>query len=163
MLRLVHGAWSSPGRRPGTSAQVLMPLVFGRPRGAGSGLGARHLALGPCRPPPPRRESCRSAVRGIFAARRKPAATGRRRGRKGLGQAGKLPGAAWASWTGHVEATSPSWLYPAVCLRVTEVLSARGKDAFLEEGTVQARASKRQSPTDKCPSETAASFVRKLQ
>ena len=103
------------------------------------------------------------------AAQRKLAKTGRRRRRKGNGQADKLPGAAWALWTNHVQATGPSWLYPVVCLghllclRVTEVLSLSGKDFDLAGGVVRVRALKRQEATGKCLNEAAATFVRKLQ
>ena len=110
-----------------------------------------------------------SAARKKPAAKRKPAATGKRCGRKALGQADKLPGAAWALWTHHVQAAGPSWLYPVVCLghllclRVTEILSLSGKDFDLEKGVVKVRALKRQHATDKVLSEAAATFVRKLQ
>ena len=103
------------------------------------------------------------------AAERKLAKNGRRRRRKGNGQADKLPGAAWALWTNHAQATGPSWLYPAVCLghllclRVTEVLSLSGRDVDLAGGVVRVRALKRQEATDKCLNEAAATFVRKLQ
>ena len=103
------------------------------------------------------------------AAEQKLAKNGRRRRRKGNGQADKLPGAAWALWTNHVQATGPSWLYPVVCLghllclRVTEVLSLSGKDFDLAGGVVRVRALKRQEATDKCLNEAAAAFVRKLQ
>ena len=103
------------------------------------------------------------------AAERKLAKTGKRRRRKGNGQADKLPGAAWALWTNHVQATGPSWLYPVVCLghllclRVTEVLSLSGKDFDLAGGVVRVHALKRQDATDKCLNEAAATFVRKLQ
>ena len=111
-----------------------------------------------------------SAVLKKRAAKRQPAATGKRRGRgKGLGQADKLPGAAWALWTNHVQATGPSWLYPVVCLghllclRVTEVLSLASKDFDLVKGVVRVGALKRQAATEKILSEAAVAFVRKLQ
>ena len=95
-------------------------------------------------------------------------AAGRRRGRA-LGQADKLPGSAWTLWTHHVQAAGPSWLYPVICLghllclRVTEILSLRAKDVDLEKGVARVRALKRQQPTEKCLSEAAVQFVRKLQ
>ena len=114
-------------------------------------------------------EAMPSAARKKPAAKRKTAATGKRRGRKALGQADKLPGAAWGLWTHHVQAAGPSWLYPVVCLghllclRVTEVLSLSGKDFDLVKGVVKVRALKRQDATDKVLSEAAVAFVRKLQ
>ena len=50
-----------------------------------------------------------------------------------------------------------------MCPRVTEALSLRSKDVDLEKGVVHVRALKRQNATEKCLSEAAASFVRKLQ
>jgi integrase len=99
----------------------------------------------------------------------KPARAGKRRCRRTVGQADKLPGAAWTLWTHHVQATGPSWLYPVVCfghllcLRVTEVLRLCCKDFDLEKGVVRVQALKRQGAIDKCMSEAAVQFVRKLQ
>ena len=101
--------------------------------------------------------------------REKPAkAAGRRRGPT-LGQADKLPRHAWTLWTHHVQAAGPSWLYPVICLghllclRVTEILSLHGKDFDLEKGFVRVRALKRQGATEKCLSDAAVQFVRKVQ
>ena len=93
---------------------------------------------------------------------------GRRRGRK-LGQADKLPGAAWTLWTHHILATGPTWLYPVVCLghllclRVTEVLQLRVQDFDFEKKVVKVRALKKQAETEKFLGEAAFDFLLKLR
>ena len=112
----------------------------------------------------------RTCVEAIPRASKKALADrkGGRRPRK-LGQADRLPGAAWNLWTNHVQATGPSWLYPVVCLghllclRVTEVLSLQGKDFNFEKKVVKVRALKRQAETDKVLGEAALAFLLKLQ
>lgn len=105
-------------------------------------------------------------------AKKAPASAKRKKtraARQGLGQADKLPGAAWQLWTHHVQATGPSWLFPVVCLghllclRVTEILSLRGEDVDFEKGVVRVRPLKRQDATDKVLSEAAVTFLRKMK
>ena len=86
-----------------------------------------------------------------------------------LGQADKLPGVAWSLWTHHIQAMGPSWLYPVaclghlLCLRVTHVLSLRGKDFDLEHGAVRLQLFTWHATLEKLMSEAAFDFVHKLQ
>lgn len=161
---------------PARTHATLLVQVFGKCVAcvvnlSGISLPAWYEIVQVCMPPFPPGEAMQSAVLKTKkpATKRKPAATGKRRGRLGMGQADKLPGAAWALWTHQVQSTGPSWLYPVVCLghllclRVTEVLSLSGKDFDLEKGIVRVRALKRQAATDKVLSEAAVAFVCKLQ
>lgn len=112
----------------------------------------------------------RNCVEAMPRASKKPDAApkGRRRQRK-LGQADKLPGAAWTLWTHHIQATGPSWLYPVVCLahllclRVTEVLNLRVQGFDLKRKVVKVRALKRQAETEKVLGEAAIVFIHKLR
>lgn len=112
----------------------------------------------------------RNCVEAMPRASKKPDAApkGRRRQRK-LGQADKLPGAAWTLWTHHIQATGPSWLYPVVCLahllclRVTEVLNLRVQDFNLERKVVKVRSLKRKAETEKVLGEATIVFIHKLR
>jgi len=92
-----------------------------------------------------------------------------KRRRAKLGQADKLPGAAWSLWTNRILATGPTWLYPVVCLghllclRVTEVLSLQVQDINFEKRTVKVRALKKQAETDKVLGEAALAFLVRLR
>jgi integrase len=118
---------------------------------------------------PPKAAPKAKATQKPKAAKRPGKPAKQRRGKRALGQADKLPGAAWTLWTHHVQTTGPSWLYPVICLghllclRVTEVPSLRGKDLDFENGVVRVRPMKRQGATDKVLSDAAVLFIRKIQ